>query len=205
MANRKIPFLNDEYYHVYNRGVEKRKIFLDEEDYKYFMHILKVFNGNLSAQNTRYLYKNEYRSATSIQKVKPLVFIEKGFLMPNHFHLLIKQISPNGASLFLQRLGVGYTHYFNKKYKRSGVLFQGRSKSKHVEKDNYYQYLKMYLDFNPIDLIEPNWKEVGIKNKKKIYEFLKNYKWSIGNEFEKYINNLGKERLGEIRKIENSL
>lgn len=96
--------------------------------------------------------------------------------MPNHFHLILRQHVDGGISKYLQKIGTGFTHYFNKKYKRSGVLFQGKTKSSHVGKDKYLQYLKMYLEFNPIDLIEPGWKENGI-SKKKAKKFLESYKW----------------------------
>jgi putative transposase len=205
MSSRKVPFENNEYYHVYNRGVEKRRIFLDEDDYAYFCHILTVFNNTASAQNTRREFTSHHteRSRTSIKE--PLVKIERYTLMPNHFHLVIQQTREGGASLFLQRLGVGFTHYFNKKYSRSGVLFQGKSKSKHIHKDKYYQYLKMYLDLNPIDLIESGWKKKGIKNKKKVGEFLHNYKWSFGQETHKWLDDISPSLLSEIEKIESSL
>jgi putative transposase len=171
--SRKTPFENNEYYHVFNRGVEKRKIFLDEDDYSYFVHILDIFNDKLPAHNTRYYY----RSRTSIERRDRIVELISYSLLPNHFHLLVKQIDDNGISNFLQKIGVGYTHYFNKKYKRTGVLFQGKSKSRHVNTDRYLNYLKMYIELNPLDLFEPNWKEKGIMDKRKAHEFLSNYKW----------------------------
>lgn len=171
---RKVPFENDEYYHVYNRGVEKREIFLDDDDYSYFVHILELFNDEEPALNARF----HYRSRTSISKSKiKLVEVVGYCLMPNHYHLILKQTSDAGISKYLQKLGTGFTHYFNKKYKRSGVLFQGRSKSSHIDEDKYMQYLKMYLEFNPLDLFDYDWKEKGIKNRNKAKEFLQNYKW----------------------------
>lgn len=171
---RKVPFENDEHYHVFNRGVEKRKIFLDEEDYSYFTFILNLFNTEEPAINARF----HYRGRTSI--IKPndkLVEIVSYCLLPNHYHFLLRQASDNGASKFLQKVMTGYTMYFNKKYKRSGALFQGKTKSNHIDTDKYLKYLKMYIELNPLDLFEKNWKQNGVRNKLKAKEFLESYKW----------------------------
>ncbi len=170
---RKVPFQNDEYYHVFNRGVDKRNVFLDEEDYSYFTHVLDVFNDHSSVINTRYNYRNRI----SIEKRNPLVEVVSYCLMPNHFHFLIKQISEGGISKFLQKIGIGYTHYFNKKYERSGVLFQGKTKSRHVDTDKYLNYLKMYIDLNALDLFEKDWKKNGLKDKSGAKKFLEEYAW----------------------------
>ncbi len=171
---RKVPFENNEYYHVFNRGVEKRKIFLDEEDYLYFTHILKIFNDSARAENVRYFYRS--RTSIGLKSRNPLVEIISYSLLPNHYHFLIKQVSDGGISKFLQKIGTGYAHYFNKKYKRSGVLFQGKTKSKHVDTDKYLNYLKQYIELNPLDLFQSKWKE-GVKNKKEAVKFLNQYKW----------------------------
>ncbi len=173
---RKIPFENGEYYHVFNRGVEKRNIFQDDEDYSYFTHVLQTFNDRAPAENVRYFY----RSRTSIESrknSKPLVEIVSYCLMPNHYHFLLKQIEDGGISKFLQKIGTGFTHYFNKKNDRSGVLFQGKTKSSHVDKDNYLQYLKMYIELNPLNLIDADWKERGIVDRERSEGFLRSYKW----------------------------
>ncbi len=205
---REKAFANGERYHIYNRGVDKRNIFSDEDDYRYFKHMLKIFNNTLSAENARRNFKNPKTttegSRTSFSK--PLVEIEQYCLMPNHYHLLIKQVREKGISLFLQKLGTGYTHFFNKKNKRSGVLFQGKTKSKHVDNDPYLQYLKAYINFNPIDLIEPGWKENGIKNYKKINEFLLNYPWSSYKyNKENYLKELSEIEINTLKEIEKSL
>ena len=199
--SRKVPFEIGEYYHVYNRGVDKRKIFLDEDDYSYFVHILKVFNDHAPAENVRYFY----RGSTSIEKrQKPLIEIISFCLMPNHFHLLVKQVADKGIMRFLQKIG-NYTHFFNKKYNRSGVLFQGKNKSRHIDKNEYLNYLKMYIELNPLDICSPGWKEGKTLNKKKSEKFLKEYKWkSAPNDehfsIEPYVTS--EEFLEYVRSIE---
>jgi REP element-mobilizing transposase RayT len=135
-----------EYYHVFNRGVEKRKIFLDTVDYERFFVYLKEFN----CQDPIY---SLYRAKQQAVEVKPLrkkkiVEIISYCLNPNHFHLILKQVSENGISEFMKRLGVGYTGYFNSKNKRSGVLFQGSYKSVRIRNNDHLLYLSAYVNDN---------------------------------------------------------
>jgi putative transposase len=98
--------------------------------------------------------------------------------MPNHFHLILRQLQENGIAQFMQKLGTGYTMYFNKKNKRSGSLFQGTFKAIQIEHDEYLTHLSRYIHINPVELIESMWKENGIQNWDKTNEFLENYRWS---------------------------
>lgn len=167
---RKEPFANEHYYHVYNRGVEKRTIFIDESDYYRFLGYLIVFN------DTNKYHANPGRNLKALiaeaQNRKPLVDILAYCLMPNHFHLLLKQRVDNGIPIFLQRLGVGYTHYFNTKNKRSGVLFQGKTKNILIDDNSYLLQLSRYINLNPKKL-------PGIEG----MENAKNYKWSSANYY----------------------
>jgi len=103
--------------------------------------------------------------------------------MPNHFHLIIKQRIENGIVLFMQKLGSGYTNYFNLKYKRVGPLFQGRFKAISIENDNYLMHLSRYIHLNPIELIKPNWKISGIRNLSKSNRFLEKYRYSSYQDY----------------------
>jgi putative transposase len=109
-------------------------------------------------------------------------------LMPNHFHILIKEIIQGGASDFMEKLLTGYAMYFNKKYERVGPLFQGTFKAEHVDRDEYLKYLFAYIHLNPIKLIELKWKEHGIRDKKGAEQYLKKYRFSS------YIDYIGAER-----------
>jgi len=99
-------------------------------------------------------------------------------LMPNHYHILVQEKIDGGSSVFSKKISSGYTQYFNLKNKRSGVLFQGKSKIILIERDEHFMYLPYYIFSNPIKLVERDWKEESIKNLEKVMEFLKNYKWS---------------------------
>ncbi len=87
-------------------------------------------------------------------------------LMPNHFYLILKQLIEGGILLFMQKLA-GYVYYFNLKFKRIRSLFQGKFKAIEIDNENYLLHLSRYQHLNPLELIEPDWKEDGIKNLKK--------------------------------------
>lgn len=178
------PFINSYIYHIYNRGVEKRKVFLDNQDRFRFIHDLYEFNDEGPVININYRFQRNRSKYMEVElpyirkKRKLLVDIFVWCLMPNHYHLLLRQKIDKGIVLFMQKLGGGYTNYFNLKYKRVGSLFQGRFKAIVVENDNYLTHLSRYIHLNPVELIEPNWKIKGIKNWSKSKNFLEKYRYS---------------------------
>jgi len=175
--SRNFNFAPGEFYHVYNRGVEKRKIFLKNSDYNRMMFLLYICNSKepVHVQNYRGLTSEE---KFSLKRKETLVDIGALCLMPNHFHLLLKEKTEGGISIFMQKLTTAYTMYFNTANNHSGVLFQGTFKCKPLEKDIYLNYLYAYVHLNPIKLIDLNWKEKGIKNITKARKFLDSYKFS---------------------------
>ncbi len=184
-------FTNNSFYHVYNRGVDKRDIFLDEDDYYRCIHDLYEFNDEedvLSfSQPVRHANAHIIGSRTpddmGVKPRKKLVKILSFCLMPNHYHLLAMQLKGGGITKFMRKLGTGYTNSFNLKYERSGHLFQGKFKAIHVDSDSYLTHLTRYIHLNPLDLIEPHWKERGVSNWDKSSKFLKNYRWSSYPDF----------------------
>ena len=128
-------FIENGYYHVYNRGVEKRVIFLDEQDFAVFLSYLK-----------QYLDPSQRSDPKSLAKeVDLLAFC----LMPNHFHFLAKQNTINGITKLIRVICTKYVMYFNKKYERVGTLFQGKYKAIMIENDNYFLHLSRYIHLNP--------------------------------------------------------
>jgi len=134
-------FASNEYYHCYNRGTDKRIIFNDRQDYKYFLKSMRAYN-TAEVRGKLRLHKNTETS------VEPPITILSYCLLPNHFHLLLRSNIENGISKYMQRLGVGYTMYFNKKYERSGGLFQGTFKAKHVATDQDLRQVFSYVVLN---------------------------------------------------------
>ncbi len=172
---------NDEIYHIYNRGVEKRQIFMDNSDYFRFIHNLFEFNDEAPALNLNYNLSRAPEIATqnaSKRKRKLLVDILAFCLMPTHFHMMVRQRVDWGISKFMQKLGIGYTNYFNTKSKRAGVLFQGKYKAKIIDNEAYFIYLPHYIHLNPLDLTDMHWREGKVNNVKKVLEFLASYRWS---------------------------
>lgn len=166
-----------ELYHILNRGVEKKNIFLNNKDYQRFTNNLWGLNNQKNVLSYFNRNKQLHDSWGAVQQIK-LVNILCWCLMPNHHHVEFIENIKNGASIFSQKLTSSHTQYFNLKNNRSGVLFQGKSKIIQIEKNEHFRFLPYYIMTNPIKLIEPEWKEKGIKNIKKTIEFLENYKYS---------------------------
>lgn len=175
---RKIIFAEGEIYHIYNRGANKCDVFLDEQDRARFTADLWLMNsrrhklniGHLLARNL-FLREDEGALLTSNEGAG-LVDIAGFVLMSNHFHLLVKQRISGGISVFMQKLGTAYTMYFNKKYRHSGVLFQGVFASRMIDDDAYFDEIPLYIHANPLKLAGP-FQSVDAEMR-----YLAAYKWS---------------------------
>ncbi len=183
MSLRKTEFIEGEYYHIYNRGNSKQKIFFDDKDRERFLKLLYLCNSKQRIDFNNDIVKRKI-NAWEFEKGESIVNIGAWVLMPNHFHLYItpktKARLPSGNAItdFMHRVLTAYSKYFNAKYHRTGSLFEGKFKSVHMEKDTQAKYLFSYIHLNPIKLIDPKWKEMGVKNEKKVLLFLNSYKWS---------------------------
>lgn len=149
------PVLNPgNYYHIYNRGVEKRDIFLDKRDYQRFLDTLDYYRKSpLSMKLSD--FKRGAVKLKDVEKQEKIVQILCYSLMPNHFHLLVQQLSDNGLTQFLRKFSDSYTRYFNTRYERVGPLFQGKFKAKLIESDEYLLQLSKYIHRNTFPL--PMW------------------------------------------------
>jgi putative transposase len=176
---RKIVISLDEFYHIYNRGVEKRNIFLKKSDYQRFIKLLYVANGTAPYR----FEKIKNTPLNQIDRGSPLVAIGAYVLMPNHFHILVKEITEGGISKFMEKLTTGYSSYFNIINERVGSLFQGTYKAEHADTDEYLKYLFSYIHLNPIKLIDGKWKEKGIKDLNKTKKFLLSYDYSSYQDY----------------------
>ncbi len=189
MGYRKVPLVGGEFFHVYNRGNSKQKIFFCDKDYQHFVKLLYLCNSTKPLNFREDIVRAEI-NPFDWEKGETLVSIAAWVLMPNHFHIyLTSKVFPkdgplevkeleNKISIFMKKLGTAYSSYINTKYNRTGSLFEGRFKSMHVVKDTHAKYLFSYIHLNPIKIIDSKWKENGISDKKKALQFLKNYRWS---------------------------
>ena len=175
MSIRKVSFALGEYYHLYNRGNSKQKIFHDKQDYERFVGLLYACN---SQENFKIFNTPKGQDLFSLDIRKKLVGIGAYILMPNHFHVLVTQIEDNGISKFMQKASTAYVMYYNKKYKRTGGLFEGKFKSQHAGNDRYLKYLFSYIHLNCLKLLFENWKKEGTRDKKKALKYLFDYKYS---------------------------
>ncbi len=149
---------------------------MDNTDRKRFLAYLSVFNTeNQITGFSEKLSRNEIEVSPRLER---LVHIISYCLMNNHFHILLVQARDNGIAKFMQKLGTGYTMYFNKRYERVGSLFQGVFKAVRVDTDEYLSYLHQYIHANPLDFSEPEWRQNKIKNTAKALERVRNYPWS---------------------------
>lgn len=147
MANRKINFTVGEYYHVFNRGVDKRIIFSTKEQQLFFFHRLRLLNTS----NCRKYIANQrsrFKTKDIVASGDKLVSIVAYNLLPNHFHLILRQEIEDGISRFMHRLSTSYTMYFNQLEERSGSLFQGRFKATHLKGDLALPVLTAYVNLN---------------------------------------------------------
>jgi len=171
-----------EYYHIYNRGIQKQPIFTSDDDRFRFLFLILVQQGktiirNLGReftasieQHRMLLINNELAREILINRNVELVAF---CLMPNHFHLIVREVNEGGVSKYMQRVQNAYTKYFNTKYDKSGHLFQGSYKSKHITDDAYLLHLSAYIHKNPIELTRGRW----------IEEVEENYYWSSYQDF----------------------
>lgn len=167
------------YYHVFNRGVERRNIFLEKQDYHRFIFLMLLFQGDVFFDNAhrlarvfeehQMLNKEVREEIIKARTIKLIGFV----LMPNHFHFILRGIQDDSISKFIQRLCNSYAKYFNIKYKRSGHLFGSRFHKKLIDTNEYLLHLSAYIHRNPREL-------KGWKGKEQ------RYPWSSYQDYIKY-------------------
>jgi REP element-mobilizing transposase RayT len=213
---RSINFVTGEYYHIYNRGVDKRNIFLDQEDIMRFFRSMQEFNVEKSIGSIyETVRKRRFRHQVAKYDQELVKFVCY-CLNPNHYHFLVEQVVDGGISKFMKKLGGGYSCYFNEKHKRSGTLFQGPFKAIHVSSDEYLLHLSAYINLNNkvhrfsdlvAKLTKSSWEEYINEEKNEIFcnqSIILNYFESI----EKYktfaLSSLGDiiKRKDKIREME---
>ena len=177
-------------YHVLNRGVDKRTIFLDSQDYARFVHDMFEFNSTLPASNTfRGMFdvgrRTFHGTEAKVRQSEKIVDIHGWCLMGNHYHLLLSEKVEGGMSLFLKKLNGGYAKYFNERYKRDGALFQGRTKRILVDNDSYFLHILNYIHFNPLDTLTDtrDWRSRNIVDAETALRLLKEYRWSSYRDY----------------------
>ena len=167
-----------EYYHIYNRGNDRRDIFLSDKDRDRFIALLYLCNNKETIHLSDYP-KSFLIDLLNLPRFSTLADVGAYCLMPNHFHLLVRENEEGGISHLMQKLLTGYTMYFNRRYQRSGSLLESRFRARHIDDDQYLKYLFAYIHLNPVKVIDPNnWEKKTILDVNKAMNFLNNYRHS---------------------------
>ncbi len=201
MPSKRPPLVNGEIYHIVLKAIEGLKLFRDEKDYFRMIHDLFEFNDdNPVPSNYRItqLRKNNVTRKLLVtlrnRRIRKMVVEILAFcLMPNHIHLLVRQLREGGISKLMRKIGARYGLYYNQRYERNGRIFGGRYKIVLIENNEQLKTVFVYIHTNPVAIIFPNWKERGIKDLKRVIKFLEEkYRWSS------YPDYLGKENLPSL-------
>lgn len=161
-----------EFWHLIGRGVDKRDVVTDNHDRLRFIH-------NLYALNDRHATPNYILNVRSEEHPREqLVDIHSYCLMKNHYHILVTERIENGVSLFMQKINMGYTKYFNNRHERSGSLWQGKYRRVRIQRDAHFLYIPFYIHLNPLDYVNPEWRKGETKKPKEALKSLLEYRWS---------------------------
>lgn len=142
----------DSYYHIYNRGVNKQKVFLDDQDYAVMLSLIKRYLDIIPSKNQNGAFYPNYS-----QDIELLTFC----IMPNHFHFLVFQHRADAMKDLLKSLSVAYAMYFNKRYKRVGPIFQQRYKASRIDSEAYLLHISRYIHMNPHNYFEYEWSSMS--------------------------------------------
>lgn len=167
----------DEWYHCYNHSIENRLSFEDSRDYYRFLELLYLANDESPLRRDD-IGIHKFEEMLNIPRGKKLVAIGAFCLMPNHFHLVLKEVSEGGITAFMRKLGTAYTLYFNARHNRVGNLFLKPFRSRHVSTDRYFQHLINYVHCNPAVLYEPKWKTNHVVDPQFLGERIAEYPYS---------------------------
>lgn len=184
MGYRREPIVVGEWYHCYNRGIDKRTVFESESDYERFLQALYLHNGEESSGRNNFEHFPHTR-IFSIKRGKPIVAIGAYCLMPNHYHLLVREIIEGGIARFMHRVGTSYTMYFNLKNQRTGNLFNKPFRSRLVGREQHFRHLPQYIHLNIAEVFDPEWKKGTVRSTCVLEEKLRKYRFSSFMDYQK--------------------
>lgn len=176
------PFEIGESYHCYSRGVDKRIVFETTSDYERFIQSLYLCNNSEPVRRFE-MEGVSHEEVLTVPRKNTIVSIVAYALMPNHFHLLLKETTDAGITTFMRKLGTAYTMYFNLKNNRTGNLFTKPFKSVRIARDAHYMHIPHYIHLNPAELFEPRWKEGYVRDLGKLEARLRAYPFSSFPEY----------------------
>ncbi|MEK7088362.1 MAG: transposase [Patescibacteria group bacterium] len=197
-------FTVDSFVHVVKRGGRGMDITKNKSDQWRFVRLLFYMNNEFADENWERRTKKQgmFSWPVDLPTRRPLVKILAYCLMPNHFHLILKEIKDGGVSLFMKKLGESMTRYFNEKYQEKGSIFQGAYKSRTIDSDEYLRYVGAYvMAKNTFELYPKGGLEGAMKNFDDAWKWATDYPfcsladYSGGREYSVILD---KDLLGEI-------
>lgn len=188
-------YAEENYYHIYNRGVSKQKIFLDDDDYEVFLGLLKRY---LDEEKTKKSNRVNYPSYAD--EVQLLSYC----LMPNHFHLLLYQESKDGMVKLLKSVSVSYSMYFNRKYKHVGAVFQQRYRAVKIDSDTQLMHISRYIHMNPKDYYHWPWSSLDYFLGRKTSGWMHHERLPLPTDYKGFLDEY-RERREELNSLKNEL
>ena len=176
MGYRRTPFAVGEWYHCYTRGIDKRTVFESEDDANRFQQLLYLANDSRPVLRSNFSHK-KHREVFTVTKNAQIVRVGAYALMRNHYHLLLQEVVDGGISKFMQKLGTGYSMYFNERHGRIGNVFVKPFRSKHIDTDAYLRKVTQYIHLNAAENFESLWKRgiardlAGLQRKLEAYSY----------------------------------
>ena len=180
---RKTKFVKGGHYHLFNRGVDNRNVFVSKEDYDRFEAYLYLLNDTESARAANFFVGRRYETIFESARAEQLVAIGAFSLLPTHFHIIASPIAEGGLSKFMQKLTTAYTMYFNDKYQRTGSLFEGTYKARSSTSENHLKYLLAITHLAPAQLFNRKWHEDSVFELERISGELMDYRYSSIGEY----------------------
>jgi len=175
--SKRDSFILGEWYHCYNRGIENRTVFEDSQEYRRFLELLYLANDEFPLRRND-IGIRKFEEVLNIPRGKRLVTVGAFCLMPDHFDLVLKEVSEGGITTFMRKMGTAYTLYFNARHKRMGNLFLKPFQSRQVPTDRSLEHLINYVHCNPAVLSEPEWKANHVVDPQFLEEQLTAYPYS---------------------------
>lgn len=177
MAHRRVPFAVGEWYHCFTRGIDKRTTFESEDDARRFLQLLYLANDVRPIRRDNF-YTTSHQEILLRVRTRPIVSVGAYCQMGNHYHLLLQEIIEGGISAYMQKIGTGYTMYFNEKHDRIGSLFVKPFRSKHIDSDAYLRRVVQYIHLNPAEIFEHGWKRGDAPDNASLRQKLSAYPFS---------------------------
>ena len=177
----KADFATGQYYHVYTRGVDRRKVFMDKSDFERFFISLFLFNDktykSIAGRGEDRLLRRCFVETTQYDPREKLVDIVTFNLLTNQMHMILVPLQDDGISRFMHRVLMGYAQYFNKKNDRVGALFE-TYKAKVVTSQSYLEHMVPYTHLNTIDMFGLPWRDGLVENWEQAKRHLEEHRWS---------------------------